>query len=218
MSSSSTPIESTSKIQVAADIVAEFLEVAFHCILHNRDLYPAGVFERRKKYNVPVHMCLHPDVIQYIAQILESIKLLLDTREVDRVSLVILDHQQNPVERFVFEIGYPSKYTDFSSDILFTELEQSLRAFLLKLNVCDAMLKPLPNDATWVIHIHTNDCAMLRLEEKQILKNFPWIEAEEKQKTMHSPTLVPMKTVSSDIVKMQLFVEESAMKCDPSTS
>ncbi|XP_014774077.1 mitotic spindle assembly checkpoint protein MAD2B isoform X2 [Octopus bimaculoides] len=210
--SSEATLSSTSKVQVAADIVTEFLEVAIHCILHHRDLYPAGVFETRKKYNVPVQMCLHPDVIQYITNILESIKLLLEAQEVNRVGLVILDSKQTPIERFVFEIAYPSLLSGFGCDILLTELEQSLRAFLLKINVCDALLKPLPQDVSWVIHIHTSDSAMLRLEEKQILKNFPWIEAEEKQKTMSNSSLVPMKTVNSDIVKMQLFVEESSLK------
>ena len=38
------------------DIVVEFFEVAIHCILYNRDLYPQGVFEKRKKYNVPVQV------------------------------------------------------------------------------------------------------------------------------------------------------------------
>ncbi|GAB1602247.1 mitotic spindle assembly checkpoint protein MAD2B-like [Argonauta hians] len=210
--SSNTTLSSTSKVQVAADIVTEFLEVAIHSILQHRDLYPPGVFESRKKYNVPVQMCLHPDVIQYITNILETIKLLLEARQVSRVALLILDTKQTPVERFVFEIGYPSLMPDLGSDILLTELEQSLRAFLLKISVCDALLKPLPQDVSWVIHIHTSDLAMLRLEEKQILQNFPWIEAEEEQKNMGNSSLVPMKTVNSEIVKMQLFVEERSLK------
>ena len=41
---------------VNVDIVAEFIEVAIHCILYNRNLYPQGVFEKRKKYNVPVQV------------------------------------------------------------------------------------------------------------------------------------------------------------------
>ena len=41
---------------VGGDIFCEFLEVAAHCILYNRALYPAGVFDKRKKYNVPVQV------------------------------------------------------------------------------------------------------------------------------------------------------------------
>lgn len=55
--------------QIGLDIFSEFLEVAIHSILYNRELYPAGVFERRKKYNVPVQICVHPEVNQYITQV-----------------------------------------------------------------------------------------------------------------------------------------------------
>jgi len=37
-------------------VLCEFLEVAFHLILYVREVYPPVVFERRKKYNVPVQV------------------------------------------------------------------------------------------------------------------------------------------------------------------
>ena len=43
-------------VSVSGDIFCEFLEVAVHGILYNRGLYPAGVFEKRKKYNIPVQV------------------------------------------------------------------------------------------------------------------------------------------------------------------
>ena len=45
-----------SVLPVAADVLCEFLEVAFHLILYVREVYPAVVFERRNKYNVPVQV------------------------------------------------------------------------------------------------------------------------------------------------------------------
>lgn len=43
---------------VVADILCEFLEVAIHLILYVREVYPSGIFQKRKKYNVPVQvMC-----------------------------------------------------------------------------------------------------------------------------------------------------------------
>ncbi len=41
---------------VSSDIFCEFLDVAFHCILYVRELYPVGIFKRKKKYNVPVQV------------------------------------------------------------------------------------------------------------------------------------------------------------------
>jgi len=43
-------------LSVSCDIFAEFLEVSIHSILYNRHIYPHGVFERKKKYNVPVQV------------------------------------------------------------------------------------------------------------------------------------------------------------------
>ncbi len=41
---------------VVADILCEFLEVAIHLILYVREIYPSGIFQKRKKYNVPVQV------------------------------------------------------------------------------------------------------------------------------------------------------------------
>ena len=44
---------------MVADVLCEFLEVAVHLILYVREVYPVGIFQKRKKYNVPVQVSLH---------------------------------------------------------------------------------------------------------------------------------------------------------------
>lgn len=44
---------------VVADVLCEFLEVAVHLILYVREVYPVGIFQKRKKYNVPVQVSPH---------------------------------------------------------------------------------------------------------------------------------------------------------------
>lgn len=51
------PSPSPSITSVVADILCEFLEVAIHLILYVREVYPSGIFQKRKKYNVPVQVC-----------------------------------------------------------------------------------------------------------------------------------------------------------------
>ncbi|KAJ7347164.1 MAD2 mitotic arrest deficient-like 2, partial [Desmophyllum pertusum] len=65
-------------LTVSGGVLCEFLEVAFHLILYVREVYPPVVFERRKKYNVPVQMCCHPDLNQYIVDVLQTTKPLLE--------------------------------------------------------------------------------------------------------------------------------------------
>ena len=48
-----------SPFTVVADVLCEFLEVAVHLILYVREVYPVGIFQKRKKYNVPVQVSPH---------------------------------------------------------------------------------------------------------------------------------------------------------------
>ncbi|NP_001161582.1 MAD2B-like protein [Saccoglossus kowalevskii] len=197
--------------QVCADILCEFLEVAFHLILYIRELYPPGIFERRKKYNVPVQMSCHPEVNQYITNVLQSVKPLIVKDELHRVVLAVLNSSHQPVERFVFEIA-PVIARSLSNDNYLLRLEQSLRAFLLKLNVCDAVLEEIPSDCSFIILVYTKESSVLEIEQTQFIQNFPWIEADKSNYTMNDVKMVPLKAVSSDLIKMQLYAEESKQK------
>lgn len=198
------------KTEVASDIFSEFLEVSIHLLLYNRGIYPTGVFERRKKYNVPVQMCLHPDVASYISDIVRSVKVMVATGEVSMVTMVVLDRTSNPLERFVFELG--TSVQDTSEDKYLFRLEDALRGFLLKLNIADSLLKPLPEDCTWAIHVHTKESTADKFVQQKLLQDFSWVPADEKQTKLKDPTLVPLKTANNQMLKMQLYVEESSEK------
>ncbi|KAM9116169.1 mitotic spindle assembly checkpoint protein MAD2B isoform 2-T2 [Pangshura tecta] len=173
--------------QVVADVLSEFLEVAVHLILYVREVYPIGIFQKRKKYNVPVQ------------------------NDVEKVVVVILDKEHHPVERFVFEITQPPLLS-ISSDSLLSHVEQLLRAFILKISVCDAVLDNNPPGCTFTVLVHTREAATRNMEKIQVIKDFPWILADEQDVHMHDPRLIPLKTMTSDILKMQLYVEERAHK------
>ena len=48
-------------------------------------------FQRRHKYNVPVQMCAHPELNQYVRNMLGSIRPLLEMGAVEKVVLAIED-------------------------------------------------------------------------------------------------------------------------------
>ncbi|OWF46718.1 mitotic spindle assembly checkpoint protein MAD2B-like isoform X2 [Mizuhopecten yessoensis] len=196
---------------VGADVLCEFLEVSIHSILYLRDLYPRGVFEKRKKYNVPVQMCLHPDVCKYVVNIVDSVHRLNQLNQVEKIAMVILGPDHRPLERFVIEIGRHSDNMKGDDRYLY-QLEQSLRAFLLKLNVSDALLQPLPKDCTWAIQVETTESAADSINDKQMVQGFPWVEAEGRETTLDEPNIIPLRAVTSDFIKMQMFVEETTKK------
>ena len=47
--------------EVYLDIFCEFLEVLIHQILYLRDLYPASIFQQRRKFNMPLR--LHGNIL-----------------------------------------------------------------------------------------------------------------------------------------------------------
>lgn len=197
--------------QVVADVLSEFLEVAVHLILYVREVYPVGIFQKRKKYNVPVQMSCHPELNQYIQDTLHCVKPLLEKNDVEKVVVVILDKEHRPVEKFVFEITQPPLLS-INSDSLLSHVEQLLRAFILKISVCDAVLDHNPPGCTFTVLVHTREAATRNMEKIQVIKDFPWILADEQDVHMHDPRLIPLKTMTSDILKMQLYVEERAHK------
>ncbi|XP_070175341.1 mitotic spindle assembly checkpoint protein MAD2B-like [Littorina saxatilis] len=207
-------MEGTHETEVAADILSEFLEVAIHSVLYCRGVYPQGVFGRKKKYNVPVQVCLHPDVSQYVSSVSRSVRCLLVQGAVSRVDVVLTSPDTHPLERFVFDIGTTAAEIGSSvrDDEYLLHLEQSLRALLLKLNVSDSLLHPLPPDCSWTIHVHTKESAAAALGEQLTTRDFPWVEAEESEQQLSDPHLIPLKSLKSHLFKIQLYAEESGKK------
>lgn len=51
----------------------ESVEVAIHTILYVRQIYPADLFIRRKKYDTPVFQSRHPALNEYISHAVKAI-------------------------------------------------------------------------------------------------------------------------------------------------
>lgn len=195
--------------QIGLDIFSEFLEVAIHSILYNRELYPAGVFERRKKYNVPVQICVHPEVNQYITQVVNGISEFNSSNQLEKVALVVCKKELQPLEKFILEINKPDMAQTQQTDRYLYQLEQSLRSFLLKINMADSLLTPLPADCTWTVHATTSESAAAKRFDTNLENNFPWLEASEKETTMDNASILPLKSTTSPYINMQMYVEES---------
>uniref|UniRef100_A0A8C7AYY7 Mitotic spindle assembly checkpoint protein MAD2B n=1 Tax=Neovison vison TaxID=452646 RepID=A0A8C7AYY7_NEOVI len=175
------------------------------------ELEPSGAFLQPSLHLVNVKMSCHPELNQYIQDTLHCVKPLLEKNDVEKVVVVILDKEHRPVEKFVFEITQPPLLS-ISSDSLLSHVEQLLRAFILKISVCDAVLDHNPPGCTFTVLVHTREAATRNMEKIQVIKDFPWILADEQDVHMHDPRLIPLKTMTSDILKMQLYVEERAHK------
>jgi HORMA domain len=61
------------------------VEVAIHTILYVRQVYPADIFVRRKKYDTPVFQSRHPSLNEYISGAVKAIG-----EELVRVSVIYI--------------------------------------------------------------------------------------------------------------------------------
>ncbi|KXJ14714.1 Mitotic spindle assembly checkpoint protein MAD2B [Exaiptasia diaphana] len=154
-------------------------------------------------------MCCHPELNSYIQEVLLTIKPLVEKNEVSKISLVISNKNHQPVERFTFEVNQPEQLS-LSNDDLLLHTESALRAFLLKINVSDALLKTNPPDCTFTVLATTKQSAHIRLQSTTKGEEFPWIPADIESTDTTNFFITPLKSMSTPILKMQLYVEENA--------
>lgn len=84
----------------------EFLEVAFNHILFFRNLYPKEIFAKKKIYSITVYVSEHPELNEYLKNVLNTIRELIkeDENSVKAVHLVFYNKNKQPIEKFVFDI------------------------------------------------------------------------------------------------------------------
>jgi len=56
------------------EISCATVEVAIHTILYVRQVYPADIFVRRKKYETPVYQSRHPTLNEYISGAVKAVR------------------------------------------------------------------------------------------------------------------------------------------------
>ncbi|KAG6885258.1 hypothetical protein C0993_003948 [Termitomyces sp. T159_Od127] len=168
---------------------AASVEVAIHTILYVRQVYPADLFVRRKKYNTPVFQSRHPALNEYISGAVKAIAEELVSGNVDKVVIVIKDRDQVALERFIFSVENMIQVEAFNKDTSVEEamsaqtLGQYFRAFLVKLAMADSQLAPMivEGDLSFAIVLELRDNATP--SSKHPTEPPPWIPANAQDTT-----------------------------------
>ena len=199
-----------------ADVLIEFLEVAFHSILYLRNVYPKSIFYMRKKYQVPVFLSRQPEVNDYINESLKTAKFLIKENGMKSIFLTIVNGEEEIVESHCFDID-ESKGNGRKMDFYYVRLEENFRECLLKLSVIgeekeEEKLKKSNEDKSFRILIKTKENSSIKLNENPELNHFPWIEKEEKRENFIEEEkckgIFPIKTIDTSIFKLNVYVEK----------
>ncbi|KAI9670456.1 MAG: hypothetical protein M1829_004779 [Trizodia sp. TS-e1964] len=149
--------------QALATRFTEFLTVAIHTILYERNIYPRNSFLSARKYNFHVRQNRHPEVCGWITNAVKAVHVELLKGALYRVAVLIFSPDSVPVERFIFDVsGFPSpprSKTSLHSISYGTieDLEEELRASMLKISLCSAQLAEIPDDCSFTICIELKD-------------------------------------------------------------
>ncbi|KAG6821417.1 hypothetical protein H0H93_014214 [Arthromyces matolae] len=201
--------------------IAEFIEVAIHTILYVRQVYPADLFIRRKKYDTPVFKSRHPALNDYISGAVKAVTEELVLGNVDKVIIVIKDKDQVALERFIFSIENMINVEAFNKDTSVEDamsartLGQYFRAFLVKLTMAESQLAPIivEGDLSFAVVLELRDKAApsaLRKTEPP-----PWIPANVQDTTPgadEKAELQMIRAVNTGVINLSLAVQESGIK------
>ncbi|CAO3654883.1 unnamed protein product [Mucor fragilis] len=202
-------------------LTCEFLETWLHQLLYKCELYPKAIFKQQKKFQMPVHIALHPQVHAYIADFVQSCQPLLEKGDVRFIALTVMEDANTPVEKFVLEIRSLLHDANIPADAIlqsessFTlaDLEQHLRACLIKLNT----YPQFPNKQTTVDTTRTFSLSIEKMQNghphQQLQNNnssrMDWVPAETHY---NWKTIKPLKSVELDLIRFNTFVMEASRK------
>ncbi|KAF8481983.1 DNA-binding protein [Russula ochroleuca] len=202
--------------------ISEFIEVAIHTILYVRQVYPADLFVRRKKYETPVYQSRHPGLNEYIAGAMKAIGDELVLGNVEKVVVVIKDKDEVALERFIFSIQTMIAIESFNKDtsvegaMATAALGQYFRSFMVKLSMIESQLAELPRDGenTFAIILELQDGkAPSAIPDKDDPP--PWLPAVTQHTTSgasEKSELHMVRAVDTGVVNLSLAVQESADK------
>ncbi|BGP15009.1 hypothetical protein JCM10213v2_002964 [Rhodosporidiobolus nylandii] len=198
-----------------------------------------GLFSKAQKYNIQVWQSRHPLLSEYLGRVLECIEEEMLKGTIRRVILVIKEAnlEGKPLERFVFDFEWliadqdiprnGDDWTPKKRGLAQGDVEDLLRACLLKLNFSESALKRLPADLSFAVLLEMKDDAPPPESKAAKAGNVPaeWIPAEARHATEEdgsgpgrggpadgTSTVSPLERVRFGMISMDIRVEETAEK------
>eukprot|EP00037_Helgoeca_nana_P019120 m.185412 g.185412 ORF g.185412 m.185412 type:complete len:205 (+) comp24728_c0_seq2:345-959(+) len=170
----------------AVEHLIDFLEAAVHQILYLRAVYPADLFERKKLYGIPVMQSRHPDLNEYIIQVLKSLQPHIGRDEVEEIAVVLKDRDGVPCERFCFQMcAVDGAADELGQDVV----EEGLRSLLRKVCVADTALAAPLEGCTFIVVAVSNTIP------KDLKDRWETVRKDDAHE-VPAATLIPLRTTS----------------------
>lgn len=86
----------------AGSSILEFIETCIFTYLHNRKIYAAHTFDRRRAFDLIVYRSRQTELVSYIEDSLRSVQDFLQNGELQQLCAVLADRDGNVAERLDF--------------------------------------------------------------------------------------------------------------------
>lgn len=150
------------------------LEVFMNTVLYQRHIYPDGIFKKRRAFGTFTYVPIFPPLVTYLKRILEACAELIKDGTLDTLELSFF-YRNEELECHEFKM---SKIQLDMEEHAF-EIEERIKDLLIKLETKFQTLKPLPEDTTFRINIHTTLGSLKNINDNIKCQDFPWIRNGE---------------------------------------
>ena len=142
------------------DMLCDLLQCVIMQILHDRNVYPAACFERRRLFGVAAYRCRSSELSDYVATVVQACRRLIAQAECDALVVTILGdaaptQQKSVLERFRLDIRHGGDAAVVDAEAL----RGLFGGLLVKAHtMCDTLLDPLPSDKelSFQIELHAH--------------------------------------------------------------
>jgi len=211
----------TGEFPTAASIVGLFvshLECSIHTILYTRGIYPARLFMASRMYGAAVKMCRVPAVNRFVRELADTVGEQILDENVKIVSVVILSPapQRVPLERFCFDVGSlprvgkPERHTLLVAENGKSELpdlHDQFRSLTMQLASVAGRLGRLPSACSFTVALELEEGGIPVERENRWL-----VEHPKTTNGTTGATTVPLRSIDSGTVNLDVWVEESEAK------
>ncbi|KAK3677883.1 hypothetical protein LTR78_001978 [Recurvomyces mirabilis] len=201
----------------------DFLTVAIHTVLYERNIYPQTSFLSARKYNFAVRQSRHPKVCEWINDAVAAVETELLKGNVERVAVVVYNKGLKPTERFLFDVSRfpPVSFTDVDTPLErkdsggkivpilpLIDIEEQFRATMSKLANCGTVLKPAPVGGTFTVAIELKGDGQAPISHPQ-----PWMPVEpildKDTANMSQKRAHPIRAVAAGDLIFESWIEEA---------
>ena len=209
------------------DIFLEFVETAIHNILYCCNVYPPTLFHKTQKYNCIVYMARHPDVVSYIRNVLDALRVDMEQGRMKQIGIEVNSGGVDGRRRvfhfdFTWRMGYSSKMDQEEGVVVDP---QTLEAHFKQCLVQIAHLQPWKTseptnndsdddeDATFRMFVQMSDAKMRPIS--LTASGLPWIPMDEieSRESNHSTTFrLPIKSIDVGFANLLLTMEDESLQ------